>query len=201
MLTAAPSILDRSDGVLDRMKRASDLVEERLDRASSALSAAGVAYAVVGGNAVAAWVATVDESAVRMTRDVDVMVLRAEFDRVRGALEAAGFVYRHGAGIDVFLDSPTSKAGDGVHVVFAGEMVRAYEPGPNPTLDETATLGGVAYLSLFSLVQIKLTAFRDKDRVHVRDMIGVGLVDASWLPRLPEPLAARLQELLDDPEG
>ena len=40
---------------------------------------------------------------------------------------------------------------------------------------------------------MKLTDFRDKDRVHVRDLIEVGLVDAGWMPRL--------QELLDTPEG
>ena len=196
-----PSVLDRSDGVLNRMKRASDKVEERLERAATALTHAGVGYAVVGGNAVAAWVATVDESAVRVTRDVDVMVRRGDFDQVRRALEEMGFVHRHVAGVDVFLDSPTSKAGDGVHIVFAGEMVRSHEPGPNPDIEETTKIGGVSYLPLHSLLQIKLTAFRDKDRVHVRDMIGVGLIDASWLPRLPAPLAARLQELLDDPEG
>ncbi len=197
----APSILDRTDGILDRMKRASDKVEERLEKATAALAASGVVYAIVGGNAVAAWVATVDESAVRMTRDVDVMVRRAEFDQVREALEEAGFTYRHGAGIDVFLDSPTSKASDGVHIVFAGEMVRAHEPAPNPTLDETTTLGGVPYLPLLALLQVKLTAFRRKDQVHVLDLIGVGLVDATWPDRLPAPLAARLRELLDDPEG
>ena len=80
-------------------------------------------------------------------------------------------------------------------------MVRAHEPGPNPTLEETATLGSVSYLPLLSLAQIKLTAFRDNDQVHLLDLIGVGLVDATWLDRLPAPLAARLKELLDDPEG
>jgi hypothetical protein len=29
----------------------------------------------------------------------------------------------------------------------------------------------------------------------------VGLIDATWLSRLPPVLAARLQELLDHPEG
>ena len=48
---------------------------------------------------------------------------------------------------------------------------------------------------------MKLIGFRDKDRVHVRDMIGVGLIDESWLPKLPSELAERLQELLDDPDG
>jgi hypothetical protein len=37
--------------------------------------------------------------------------------------------------------------------------------------------------------------------MHLRDLIDVDLVDASWVPRLPPALAARLQGLLDDPEG
>ena len=57
--------------ILDRMERAVAKVRERLLRATRALNQAGVAYAVVGGNAVASWVATVDEGAVRNTRDVD----------------------------------------------------------------------------------------------------------------------------------
>ena len=48
---------------------------------------------------------------------------------------------------------------------------------------------------------MKLTSFRDKDRTHLRDLIGVGLLDASWRARLPEMLGSRLQELLDNPEG
>jgi len=48
---------------------------------------------------------------------------------------------------------------------------------------------------------MKLTAFRLKDRVHLIDMIDVGLIDAATLDRLPEPLWPRLQELLDSPGG
>ena len=48
---------------------------------------------------------------------------------------------------------------------------------------------------------MKLTAFRDKDRVHLRDLLEVGLVDVHWLERLPAQLADRLQILLDSPEG
>ena len=54
---------------------------------------------------------------------------------------------------------------------------------------------------LESLVRMKLTSFRDKDRMHIRDLIGVGLIDATWPARFPPELAARLQELLDDPNG
>jgi hypothetical protein len=48
---------------------------------------------------------------------------------------------------------------------------------------------------------MKLNSFRDKDRVHIRDMISVGLIDATWPSRLPSQLGNRLQQLLDDPEG
>jgi hypothetical protein len=52
-----------------------------------------------------------------------------------------------------------------------------------------------------ALVRMKLTSFRDKDRTHLRDLIEVGLVDASWVSRLPSELGARLRHLLDNPEG
>jgi hypothetical protein len=48
---------------------------------------------------------------------------------------------------------------------------------------------------------MKLNSFRLKDRVHILDMISVGLIDDSWLSRLPGPLRDRLQELLDNPDG
>src|SRR5438132_1396799 len=86
--------------ILDRMVRAVEKVRQRLARAAAALEAAGVAYAVAGGNAVAAWVATVDEAAVRNTQDVDILIRRADLPAARAALEATGFVYRHSAGLD-----------------------------------------------------------------------------------------------------
>ena len=65
-----------TEGVLDRMVRAVEKVRDRLRRAAAALDAAGVAYAVVGGNAVAAWVARVDEAAVRKHPKPDITIER-----------------------------------------------------------------------------------------------------------------------------
>jgi hypothetical protein len=186
---------------LDRMVNAVEKVRQRLLRAAGALEAAGVRYAIAGGNAVALWVSRVDESAVRNTQDVDILLSRSEFDQARKALEAAGFIYRHTAGVDVFLDGPHAKARDAVHVVFANEKVRPHEPASNPDVAESESAGTFRVLSLDALVRVKLTAFRDKDRVHLRDLIGVGLVDAGWLQRLPPVLAQRLQEILASPEG
>ncbi len=46
---------------------------------------------------------------------------------------------------------------------------------------------------------MKLTSFRFKDRVHLLDMISLGMIDESWLGRLPHELKRRLQELIDNP--
>jgi hypothetical protein len=56
-------------------------------------------------------------------------------------------------------------------------------------------------IPLVDLVRMKLISFRDKDRMHLRDLIAVGLVDASWSEQFPAELNRRLQMILDDPEG
>ena len=118
------------DGLLalDRMQRAVEKVRDRLLRSTAALEAAGVPYAVIGGNAVMAWVEQADEAAVRFTQDVDLVLRRDDLERAKAA--------NH-----------------------------------------------------------------DKDRMHMRDMLGVGLIDATWPARYPPELAARLQHLIDTPDG
>lgn len=184
----------------ERMIRAVEKVRERLLRAAQALDAAGVPYAVVGGNAVAAWVSRVDEAAVRNTQDVDLLLRRSDLTHAAAALAAAGFVHRHVAGIDFFLDGPNAKARDAVYVVFAGERVRPEYLAPAPGIDETEASEQFRLLNLDALVRMKLTSFRRKDQMHLYDLIDVGLIDRDWLDRLPPELAPRLQELLDNPE-
>src|SRR5262249_35471565 len=92
--------------LLDRMVRAVEKVRERLKRATTPLEAAGIPYAVVGGNAVASWVARVDEAAVRNTQDVDILLNRSDLEAAKQALAGVGFVFRHVKGIDMFLDGP-----------------------------------------------------------------------------------------------
>lgn len=184
----------------ERMIRAVEKVRDRLLRAARALESAGVPYAVVGGNAVAAWVSRVDESAVRNTRDVDILLARADLARATAALAAAGFVYRHVKSIDMFLDGPDAKARDAVHVVFAGEKVRDDSLFPAPDVTESEPADQFRVLKLEALVRMKLTSYRDKDRTHLRDLIEVELIDQSWLARFPKELASRLQHLFDHPE-
>jgi hypothetical protein len=191
------------DGLLalDRMERAVEKVRDRLLRSTAALEAAGVPYAVIGGNAVMAWVEQADEAAVRFTQDVDLVLRREDLGRARDALATAGFVHRHAAGIDMFLDGPGAKARDAVHVIFAGEKVREEYVTTVPDTDESVSFRSYRVLSLEALVRMKLTSYRDKDRMHLRDMLDVGLIDASWPGRYPPELAERLQHLIDTPDG
>ena len=118
-----------------------------------------------------------------------------------GYLEQVGFLYRHSAGLDLLLDGPNAKAREAVHLIFAGEKVRAHELLANPDVDDAEQADHFRVLPLRALVQIKLTAFRDKDRTHLRDLLDVGLIDASWGQFYPQELAERLQRLVVTPEG
>src|SRR5438552_540730 len=183
------------------MVGAVEKVRERLRRAVAALEAESVPYALVGGNAVAAWVSRVDEAAVRNTQDVDILLRRADLPAAKLAMSHAGFVYRHAASLDMFLDGPNARARDAVHLVFAGEKVRPDDVAAAPDVSESEPAETFRLVSLDALVRMKLTSFRDKDRVHLRDLMEVGLVDESWLDRVPSQLRPRLQQLLDNPAG
>jgi hypothetical protein len=185
----------------ERMVTAVEKVRDRLRRTAQALEEAQIPYAVIGGNAVAAWVSEVDEAAVRNTQDVDILLRRADLDRAKDALGQAGFIYRHAASIDMFLDGPKAKARDAVHVIFAGEQVRREYLLPAPDVDEMKIMATSRVMSLEALLRMKLTSLDLNDRVDIRDLIDVGLVDSSWCARLPEELAKRLQSLLNNPDG
>ena len=124
-----------AEHVLDRMVQAVQDVRDRMLCATAALDAAGVPYAVIGGNAVAVWVARVDKAAVRNTQDVDILLRRSDLSAAKAALESVGFIFRHAAGIDMFLDGAGAKARDAVHVIYANEKVRKESIAPVPDLD------------------------------------------------------------------
>ena len=183
------------------MIRAVEKVRERLDRAATALDAAGVAYAVIGGNAVAAWVARVDPSAVRNTADVDLLIRRQDLGAATAALQVAGFVLAEVLGVTMFLDGLQGGPRDALHILFEREKVRPDNLYPAPLVSESEIANDHRVIALEALLRMKLTSFRLKDRVHLQDMISVGLIDESWTGRVPPELAPRLQQILDDPEG
>ncbi len=58
-----------------------------------------------------------------------------------------------------------------------------------------------AVADLDRLITMKLTAFGLNDRVDLRDMIDVGLIDAAAPSRLTAEVRPRLEQLLADPNG
>ena len=185
----------------ERALMAAEKVKERLRRATRALDAAGVPYAVVGGNAVAEWVARIDEDAVRNTKDVDILVQRGDFDHVRTALESVGFIYYQVLDIDTFIDGPQGRPSGGIHLLYAGEKVKREDDYPLPEINDSERAVEFQVVNLEALLRMKLIAWRLKDRVHLLDMLGVGLIDSTWPARFPPPLGERLQQILDNPNG
>jgi hypothetical protein len=187
--------------IMDRMVKAVEKVRARLFRTTKILENAGIAYAVVGGHAVGAWVAKVDEGSMRNTRGVDILIRRDDFEVVKAAMEADGFIFGNAHGVDFFLDGPDAKPSEGVHLLYAGEKVKETDPVPTPLLSESERGAAFQVVSLEPLVRMKLVSNRDKDRTHVRDMIQLGLIDSTWPARFPPVLAERLQSMLDTPGG
>jgi hypothetical protein len=184
-----------------RMIEAVQAVRDRALRATKALEQAGIPYAMAGGNAVAAWVARVDRAAVRNTQDVDILVRRSDLPAITAALEGAGFVRATVMDVVCFIDGPNGSPRDAIHLLFASEKVRESYPLPTADVTECVSADDYAIVTLEALVRMKLNSFRRKDQIHLLDMLSLGLIDASWLPRLVPEHAARLQQLIDDPEG
>jgi hypothetical protein len=183
------------------MVRAVQRVEERLLTTCHALEAEGIEYAVIGGNAVAAWVATVDEGATRNTPEVNLLVRRDDLPAVVRLMDAAGFDHLSSEPRAAFVDRPQGKFRSGVFFTFAGEFVRPDDPLPVAEPSERVRGPKFWLIALEPLVRMKLTAWRMKDRVHISDLIGVGLIDDTWPDRVPPVLAERLREILADPNG
>jgi hypothetical protein len=177
-------------------------VQQRLRRVAAALEAAGVRYAVVGGNAVASWVGRVDPGATRATKHVDILVRREDVPRVSAAITALGFAREDLRDLVLFIDPDEPSKRSGVHLVWAGEKIRPSYSVSSPLVEEAVRdPDGFWVVDLAGLVRMKLTSFRDIDRVHVADMLGVGLVGPEVRAAIPAELIGRLEQIERDLAG
>ena len=173
-----------------------DRVEKRLRKVTAALDAAAVPYAVIGGNAVACWVGRVDPGATRATKDVDLLVDRADLDRVSDVMQKLGFRREDMRSLVLFIDPDEPSKRSGVHLVWANEKVRPSYSSPAPTVGEAVRdPEGFLVLGLAALVRMKLTSFRAIDQAHVADLLSVNLVDESVRSSLPPQLRDRLRDI------
>ena len=186
-------------GIWERYVLALDEVTDRMQRISKALKGANVRYVLVGGQAVALWVATKDPATVRTTKDVNILLRREDLPQARAAATTAALDYFEVVGVGMFLERTDPNPRKAVHLIWSGEKVRPEYPYPSPTVEEREIIEpNMPVVSLAGLVRMKLMSNRDQDRVHLRDLIEVGLVDRSFLAPLPPELAGRLDALLSE---
>src|SRR5207302_2340655 len=102
---------------------------------------------------------------------------------------------------EMSIDGPNGRPKEAVDSLVAGEKVQTDYATPSPDLAESEPAARFQVVSLDELVHMKLNSFQLKDRVHLLDLIDVGLVNESWPVRLPPELGARLQQLLDNPDS
>src|ERR1700722_3349042 len=96
MLESEPNLRTTAStipGIWDRYLMAMDEVTERMRRIGRAFDEAQVDYALVGGQAVALWVATKDPAAVRTTQNVDILLHRNELPKARAAASTIAMDY------------------------------------------------------------------------------------------------------------
>jgi hypothetical protein len=173
-----------------------DQLFEVAGRLAKALSQAGIEYRVVGGFAAYMHVNEVEPMAARLTRDIDVAIDRADLDAIIEATRPYGFRYRHAAGVDMLVDAEAPKAHSAIHLLFVREKVRKeYEEAVPAFSPAVQYENGISIISVADLVKMKLTSFRDKDRVHVRDMDSVGLITAEVQAGLSPILQQRLKHI------
>jgi hypothetical protein len=127
-------------------------------------------------------------------------VRRDDLAVVTAALEQAGFVRDELMDVVMFRDGESGKPSEAVHLLFSGEKTRPDHLLPAPAIQTVDDPANFKVIVFDSLIEMKLMSNRLKDKVHIQDLIGVGLIDASWLPKLPSELASRLKELLDMPD-
>ena len=163
-------------------------VEQLLDLAGLVeriFSSAGLEYRVVGGVATYLYVEEVEPDAGRLTKDVDIVVRRADLAKIAEAAASFGLKHRHVAGVDMLVrpDQPSGR--------------RAIQLYPEPTLDlgPYQRIKGLRLIPLADLIRMKLTSFRLKDQMHLKDLDEAGLITPEMETGLSPVLAERLAQV------
>jgi hypothetical protein len=173
-------------------------VEQLFDRVRqlhAVLTAAGISYRIVGGMAVFFHVFERDPLRARLTADVDTAIERRLLPEIIEVAKKAGLVFRRAAGVDMLIDASDPRARSAVHLLFLNEKVRPEYAEAVPSSPPETTREGIVVASVADLVRMKLTSYRLKDRVHVQDLDGVGLVSPEIESQLPKLLRDRLAEI------
>jgi len=169
-----------------------------LQKLTIPLEQSEVPHELVGGLAVFLHVENADSTHSSLTRDIDVLIRRDDLARVVEIAEKHGFRFRHSAGLDMLLYGETDNARNAIHLWFAGERVKETQIEVHPDIQPVrAGLHGQDFLVIpvVDLVRMKLSSYRDKDRVRVRGMDAAGLITGDVERELSEELRSRLRHV------
>ncbi len=105
-------------------------------------------------------VATIDDGAVRNTRDVDLLLAEEDLPQATEALEKVGFVRDMVMETVVFLDGPNDgKPSQGLHILIANRKVRPEYASPTPTVDRAVEINNKRVVELQALIEMKLNSY------------------------------------------
>ena len=125
-----------------------------------------------------------EADAGRLTKDIDIAVRREDLARIADAVESVGLEYRHVAGVDMLLQKGQRPGRRAVHMIF---------DGPDPNVGHT--LQGIPVVPLADLVTMKLTSFRLKDEMHLKDLDEQKLITPEIEARLSPLFRERLGQV------
>jgi hypothetical protein len=189
----------------ERMLEAQRIIRDRQAAIVSVLNEARFPFALFASNATVVWIESVDPSAVRQYRNIEFLVNREDLRRINNALTPLGLIPEMKADHIQFRSEYNSRDRRNDRAYFASEQLNGIDVNgiavTLPTLDAVETVQGIPIVPLDKLVEFQLRRFKLDDKVDIRDMIDAGLVDESWPAKFPPELAARLQHILDTPDG
>lgn len=182
------------------MFEAQRIVRDRQTAIVKALLDRKIPFALIASNATYVWIESVDPSGVRQYRNIEFIIQRDRIDSVKAALENLYREYQQQENHVLFRTKHVLRDRWSDRAYFAGEQLSDAEV-MIPSLSCIELVHDIPVVSLRDLVTFQLKRLKLDDAVDLRDMIEVGLIDASWPAKLPPELASRLQEILDNPEG
>jgi hypothetical protein len=150
-------------------------------RVEKAFRGAGIEYRVVGGLAAYLYVEEAEADAGRLTKDIDIMVRREDLPRIQQAAETVGLEYRHA---DTLAQKGAAPGRRAIHLIWS-----------DASLSDGRILQGIPVVRIADLVRMKLTSFRIKDEMHLKDLDEQRLITPEIEDGLPALLRERLREV------
>jgi hypothetical protein len=196
-ITTTPKALQWPWDPADRLKEigmffnGTDPVHVTMRRVAERLEQAGISYVIVGGMAVNA------HGHRRTTGDVDFLVTVEGFNSFLKLLGSGDFDRVPGRARR-FLDRATAVTFD---ILITGRFPGSGRPGPIAFPDPAAVkqqIGGLPYVDLVTLIQLKLAARRHQDFADVVNLIAAHNLDETFADKLHPSLRGDYIECLEE---